>query len=233
MTPQTAKKRVEEHGILLVYPIENRPEPRSLWSEAHGDEPMRWEWDNEGDRRVHDLWHLRERLASSKEVVYAKWYRGRATFFAKPVFEAMLATLRAEADLTRSLPSSSRGLLDAVLDDSPLSTRVLKQRAELVGRENERAFTKGMDELWSRMLIVGAGEVDDGAFPSLLVGATELLFEDLWLGSAKLTRQHTALLDDVFERAPLFGKVFEKARARVKGAAQGPQFETRGSGFTG
>jgi hypothetical protein len=34
--------------------------------------------------------------------------------------------------------------------------------------------------LFSRFLIVGFGEVEDGAFPSAAVGATELLFSDLW-----------------------------------------------------
>jgi hypothetical protein len=37
-----------------------------------------------------------------------------------------------------------------------------------------------MKELWSRLLIVGFGEVDEGAFPSLAVGATRLLFEPLY-----------------------------------------------------
>jgi hypothetical protein len=37
-----------------------------------------------------------------------------------------------------------------------------------------------MRELFTRFLIVGFGEVEDGAFPSLAVGSTELLFEDLW-----------------------------------------------------
>jgi hypothetical protein len=36
-----------------------------------------------------------------------------------------------------------------------------------------------MKELFSRLLIVGFGEVEDGAFPSLAVGATQLLFSEL------------------------------------------------------
>ncbi len=40
-----------------------------------------------------------------------------------------------------------------------------------------------MSELWMRLLIVGYGERDDGAFPPLLVGASQLLFEDLWAES--------------------------------------------------
>lgn len=52
--------------------------------------------------------------------------------------------------------------------------------AGLKGRDNEAAFQRAMKELWSRLLIVAFGEVDDGAFPSLAVGSTRVLFEDLW-----------------------------------------------------
>ncbi len=34
---------------------------------------------------------------------------------------------------------------------------------------------------------MGYGEIDDGAFPSLAIGATSLIFEDLWSASRDLT----------------------------------------------
>ena len=43
-----------------------------------------------------------------------------------------------------------------------------------------------MRELWSRCLIVAYGEVDDGAFPSLAIGSTPLIFEDLWSNAWRL-----------------------------------------------
>jgi hypothetical protein len=58
---------------------------------------MRWEWDSDGDDRVAGLWHLREVLSRSREVVYVKWFQGRATFFSFEVFENMLAYLGAHA----------------------------------------------------------------------------------------------------------------------------------------
>ena len=37
-----------------------------------------------------------------------------------------------------------------------------------------------MKKLFENGLIVGFGEVDDGAFPSLACGTTSLIFEELW-----------------------------------------------------
>ena len=44
----------------------------------------------------------------------------------------------------------------------------------------ESTYSKATQELWRRLLIVGHGEIDDGAFPSLAMGSTQLMFEDLW-----------------------------------------------------
>ncbi|MCW5835521.1 MAG: hypothetical protein KIS78_24180, partial [Labilithrix sp.] len=70
---------VERLGIALVYPIDNEAEPRSLWSELYPGRRMEWSWDAGADPRVAEVWHLRERLARSHDVAYAKWFRGRAT----------------------------------------------------------------------------------------------------------------------------------------------------------
>jgi hypothetical protein len=43
-----------------------------------------------------------------------------------------------------------------------------------------------MKELFSQFFIVGYGEVDDGAFPSLAVGATRSLYEAVWNKSQTL-----------------------------------------------
>ncbi len=39
-------------------------------------------------------------------------------------------------------------------------------------------FEKSMRTLWPRLLIVGFGEVEDGAFPSLAIGATQTLLKN-------------------------------------------------------
>lgn len=178
----SAVSAIDAHGALLLYPIENRSEPLSLWHHYHPRSAMRWDWDSTGDDRVVALWRLRERLARSRRVVYAKWYRGRATFFSRALFTAMLSTYHAHAhgDLRGGLDPDAIDVLDALESDSPRSTKELRAAVGLRGRVFEGAYQRALGALWSRLLIVGVGEVDDGAFPSLAIGASRTLFEDLW-----------------------------------------------------
>ncbi len=171
---------IENRGILLVYPLDNRKAPHSLWSEFFPKREMRWEWDTAGDDRVASLWRLREELSRSGKVVYAKWFRGRATFFSREVYTDLLAALGGTRMERSELTFEARTLLEALESDSPLSTKQLKAATDLRGKFHERTYEKAMRELWRRLLIVGFGELDDGAFPSLQVGAARNLFEDLW-----------------------------------------------------
>lgn len=186
-TLTAAVQHVETAGALLVFPLDNRPEPPSLWSRLHPRSPMRWVWDDGGDTRVVRLWHLRTRLAVSGEVVYAKWFRGRATLFAPDVFVALLAGLRGGRDPRAGLGDDAGVILDLLDESSPVSSKSLRADAGLAGRPSERAWTRAMDALWSRLLIVGYGEVEDGAFPSLAVGSTRALHEELWERSMTVT----------------------------------------------
>ena len=212
---------VERHGILLVFPIANRSEPKSLWSVLHPRTPMRWEWDETGDGRVVDLWHARRELAESRAVVYSKWFRGRATVFAMDVFRALLASLAAHAPLTSGLSPDARTLLEILEDDSPQSTKTLKRTAGMQGRAMEATYTRALKELWSRLLVVGAGEECDGAFPSLSIGATRLLFEDPWAEAHEAARiggpraEDAARLARTLADAPSFRRELEKVRAAM------------------
>lgn len=180
MDQRRALSKINQRGALLVFPIKNAKEPASLWSELHPRTIMRWEWNENGDDKVGDLWHLMKRLSSSRKVVYSKWFQGRATFFSRPVFTALLALSLNRGSLHFGLSRQARDLLDILESDSPLSTKQLKKMADLQGRDNESTFQRAMKQLFNRFLIVAYGEVDDGAFPSLAVGSTRLLFEDLW-----------------------------------------------------
>ena len=100
-TLSKAVDRIRERGVLLVFPINNREEPRSLWSEFFPGTRMVWDWNEDGDMRVAEMWQLMKLLSDSSEVVYSKWYQGRATFFSRELFAAMLAVRR------RSLRSPS------------------------------------------------------------------------------------------------------------------------------
>lgn len=180
MNQKSAITKINKNGILLVFPINNKEEPKSLWSEFFPKTKMRWEWDESGDNRVGELWGLMKRLSDSRQVVYSKWYQGRATFFSRELFTSLLCIFQRRIDSSDHLSRASRELLETLESDSPLSTKVLKKMTDLRGKENEATYSRAMKQLFSNFLVVAFGEVEDGAFPSLAVGSTKLLYEDLW-----------------------------------------------------
>jgi hypothetical protein len=184
-TRAKALSAISERGALLVYPIANRKEPRSLWSALYPRSAMHWAWDETADDRVVGLWHLRVELARSRKVVYAKWYRGRAVFFSREFFTDMLSAI---APWTISPSSEAREIMGLLEENSPRSTKDVRREAGLRGKQGERVWQRSLKELWEALSIVGTGEVDDGAFPSLEIGATRSIFEDLWEEAARMER---------------------------------------------
>lgn len=214
---QKAKRIVDEVGIVLVYPITNAKDPPSLWSKLHPRTPMRWDWtDATADARVVELWHLKNELAATGDVAYAKWFRGRATFFSLDVFHALLARLAASGDVFAGLPHEAREILDLLRERSPLSTKELRAEAGLRGKPFERLFTHAMKALWQRLLVVGIGEVEDGAFPSLSVSATEAMFEDLWNARTRATKAQHAALDAVLSGSRVYTRELDRALRAVR-----------------
>ena len=179
MNQRSAISKIKKNGILLVFPINNKKEPRSLWQEHFPRKKMVWKWDDESDNRVADLWHLMKKLSTCRQVVYSKWHQGRATFFSLDLFVALLClSLNKHGEI--QLSPTARILYDELVSNSPISTKELKALTDLKGKFNEGVYNRGMKELFTRLLIVAYGEFADGAFPSLGVGATKHLFEDLW-----------------------------------------------------
>lgn len=187
ITQKKAIKFINETGCLLVFPINNSKEPASLWQQFFSRSKMKWEWNDNGDDRVSQMWGLMKKLSSSNSVVYSKWYQGRATFFSKDLFTALLRLSHLYSEDRQRLSRYARDLLDCLESDSPLSTKQLKKLTGLQGRDNERYYNRGMKELFSHFLVVAYGEVDDGAFPSLAVGSTKNIFEDLVIKSHSLS----------------------------------------------
>ena len=169
---------------------------------------MQWSWDADADPRVSALWRLRAEIAHERQVVYGKWFRGRATFFSKALFTAMLAAF---APWDRTHTAETHELLALLEEDSPQSSKRLRALSGLRGREGERTWTRALNTLWSELAIVGTGEVDDGAFPSLEIGATRWIFEDLWEEARR--RDPTHAKAEVEAKLPpnnAFGKHFRK-----------------------
>jgi hypothetical protein len=208
---KSAISKINKSGVLLVFPNNNRRDPRSLWFEFFPRTPMRWEWNESGDDRVSQMWMLMKKLSANPAVVYSKWYQSRATFFSREVFTAMLSLLRGQSTLTADLEPSARDILDVLESDSPLSTKEIKRATDLQGKFNEATYNRGMKQLFSRLLIVGFGEVDDGAFPSLAVGATKLIYEDLWTQASRQSAADAlATLNRYLPPQSLVRKHFEK-----------------------
>jgi hypothetical protein len=202
---------INNHGALLVFPINNRELPHSLWAEFYPKTQMVWDWNEDGDYKVAGMWQLMKELSDCREVVYSKWYQGRATFFSRELFTALLGVAGSAAIRRHELSETARVLFEVLENNSPLSTKELKALTELRGKQNEAAYARGMKELFARFLIVGFGEVEDGAFPSLAVGATELLYEDLWRDGAELSsRKARAVLDRFMPGGSHFRKFLEK-----------------------
>lgn len=215
MREATAIQKIEQHGILLVYPLAGKAEPASLWSVAYPGARMEWDWSQDADPRVADIWHLRERLAHRSEVVYAKWFRGRATFFSRPVFLALLQTLSAAGEPLDGLPREALAILEALEEDSPQSMKQVRAAVELQGKHHERAWQGALKSLWMRLLMVGAGEVDDGAFPSLAIGATSLLVEELWRRRTERDADAHQKLAEVLARSRSFARELERSKKAV------------------
>lgn len=214
---QKAVEAIDEKGALLVFPLQNRAQPESLWSVLHPRSKMRWEWDENGDDRVGRLWRLREELSRSREVVYVKWFQGRATFFSRKVFVLLLAYFES-SQKNLALRWEAQQILEVLEMDSPLSTKQIKEAAELQGKSFESLYNKAMKELWNPLLVVGFGEIEDSSFPSLAVGAAKTLFEELWQESLKVSsEQAESMLEDFFGSKNLFWKFAQKVRRQSTG----------------
>ncbi len=203
LTVAAALKHLQTQPMLLVFPLANRKDIPSLWTAFFPRTPMRWEWDQDGDSRVADLWHLREQLSSSGRVIYTKFFRGRATLIALELFPYLLRLVNPEFPALSELTSSAAGILDLLNEDSPISTKQLKRLADLQGKDNEPRYNLALKELWSHLLISIFGEVDEGAFPSVALGATRILFEEVWIKAANIS------VEDAWAKAETLAPPFQ------------------------
>jgi hypothetical protein len=212
MSSKSAIGAINRAGALLVFPMDNRKIPESIWSHFFPRKPMRWDWDESHDSSVGDLWHLRAELSTTRKVVYTKWFRGRATYFSFELFSALLRSLN-PVDAYSGLGQDARKILNILEGESPLSTKEIKRLSGLEGRASETTYGRAMKELWSRCLVVAYGEVEDSSFPSLAVGATRVLFEDLWQKAWRLEAKDAhQQITDILPEQNLFYRHYLKLK---------------------
>lgn len=188
MSYERAVKAINTRHMLLVYPVKNRQEPPSLWSVLHPRSEMRWDWSEDADPRVVRMWHLKNQLAEGTDVVYAKWYQDRATFFSRAIFPAVLRLLGTPTADRVHASRHAESLYEQLLDNSPQTPSMLREATGLAGRASRAPFERAMKVLWRKLYIVGTGEVDEGNFPALAAGATRHIFEDLWDEAAAMSK---------------------------------------------
>jgi hypothetical protein len=214
MKIKLAVQKINKNHVLLVFPIKNQKEPNSLWREFYPRSKMKWEWDADSDGRVSDLWQLMKKLSDSSLVVYSKWYKGRATFFSRELFTALLCLSKTTFETTNP---NAKMILDALENNSPLSTKELKIETNLKGKDFERDYLRALKDLFNSFQIVAYGEVDDGAFPSLAVGATRVLFEDLWIKAQTMKKtQAEALINQSMPVGSEFRKFYDRQLKHAK-----------------
>lgn len=173
---------VIENGWLLVFPLPGKKVPLSVWHVLHPRSVMRWEWTETADDKVAKLWHLRRELAESHRVIYSKWYRGRASLFSPELFKKLWVYFAPERE---KITGEGREIMDFLEMESPLSTKQIRRGSDLTGRDNEKRYVSAMKALWRTFAIVGVGEIDDGAFPSLAHAATRVIFEELCVSAER------------------------------------------------
>jgi len=211
---------IDRHKVVLTFPDNNRVDPPNLWKCFHPRKAMKWEWDSGADHLVSDLWIFREELSRSGKTVYAKWFQGKATFVDLDFLPVLLAALGVRQAVEvrpekMGLSPLGRTLFEALVERSPLSTKELKKETGLRGRDLESEYSRGLKELWSRLWIVGWGEKDDGAFPSLQMAATKHLFEKQWRRALELDALDAASeICDRFANSPRMLNFFQRLRMK-------------------
>jgi hypothetical protein len=217
ITVAKAVKHIGRAGVLLLYPVKNRPNIPSLWNAFFPEEPMNWDWSKEGDARIAELWHLRTELSTSGKVVYGKWLQNRGTLFSIELYTSLLSFMvnRSESELGLSREASA--LLRTLNEDSPRATKSLKVELGLYGADGRAEFERSLKELWLRLLVVGFGETEEGGYPSLAIGSTRLLFEDLWDESVRIPQDaRDAAIKRYIDHHPAFQKNFRRMLACIQ-----------------
>jgi hypothetical protein len=149
-------------------------------------------------------------------VVYTKWFQGRATFFSRPVFTALLRLLDASGS-EDELSGGAAALYGLLLEDTPQTPKPLRAALGWEGRTRETLWSRALRELWQRLLVVGFGETEEGSFPALAIGATRHLFEDLWNEALTLDEDAArAVADQALKPGTAFHKHYVRLRRRLK-----------------
>ncbi len=167
-TPEQALNYINERGFIFFWPARGVTLP-SLWTAVAGDRPVADEHDDPG----HITWGWKDNLLGKGKCYYAKLLRRRGTFLSNeltPYFYALSENYGSpEEDYLIQyqegrLTQEARQVYEALLDEGPLNTIMLRKKARLTSREGDTRFNKALDQLMADFKILPTGITEAGAW---------------------------------------------------------------------
>jgi hypothetical protein len=146
-----AERFVEDVGFAACLTDSRRPGP-SLYVAVCGRRDAVMPRNVQKDPEAAAAWQLKDEVVRRGRVYYAKFARGRTLFLAPrmvPCFNALWGVRRAEEP--RRLSAHARAILRALRQEWEMATADLREAS---GVKDRSAFTRGLDELQSAMLVV-------------------------------------------------------------------------------
>ena len=146
-----AERFIEQVGFAACLTDSRQPGP-SLYVAVCGRRDAVMPRNVQKDPEASLTWVLKDELVGRGKVYYAKLARGKATFLAPhmiPYFHAVWGVRRSEEK--RRLSKHAQAILRVLRREWEMSTADLRDES---GVKDRRAFTRGLDELQSAMIVM-------------------------------------------------------------------------------
>ncbi|MGB9674281.1 MAG: AlkZ-related protein, partial [Anaerolineales bacterium] len=165
---QEAIDFVNERGAIFFWPIKGIVFP-SLWAAVAGDRPV----PNEHDDPAHITWSWKDSMLGKNIWYYAKILRKKATLLSLEIAPFYYALSDNYGDPEEDylvaykqgkLSAEAKRIYEAILDNGPLDTILLKQKTRLKSPKDESRFNTALASLQADFKIVPIGVSESGAW---------------------------------------------------------------------
>ncbi len=161
---QEALSFINEVGLCFLFTSEDCELP-TLYEAILGDEMRHAGW---RDREIGLAWTWKDTLPARRACFYGKLLRDKPVLISLDLFPYFYAISGNYGDLDQYLDEyrdgkislAAKQIYEALLYHGPMPTSSLRRRANLPGRENARAFERGLLELQVGLKIVKTGISD-------------------------------------------------------------------------
>jgi hypothetical protein len=191
VTAADAVRFIDAVGFCVLFPIKGLMLP-SLYFAAARRLPVTW------DRNAQRIWDWKSQLPHRRRAFYAKYFKGRGTFFSVKLlahFLTMEDAAAQPADHARfyaagRISADARDLWEALEKHGPLATLELRHACKMESFAGNKRFKKAMLELSRRLLVVHFGaEQETRAWPSSRFELTSRAFPDAVRRASEITPQ--------------------------------------------